>query len=482
MNTRRRLAVVGLAAAALVLAPAAAASAHPLGNFTVSQYHGLRVTPDHVEDTAVLDSAEIPTLQQRADVDSDHDGSVSGTERSRYAAQQCQDLARDTHARVDGTDLRFAVTRSALEFPPGAAGLATSRLTCHLRAPVDLSRAATLRFGMDHLKDRVGWREIVAVGTGVSLPRSPVPTTSVSDSLRNYPDDLLSSPLDVRSATLRVTPGSGASSVAGAPSLPSAGPLDRVVGKVNAVFTDLVGQRHTTLTVGLLAVLLALVLGASHAALPGHGKTVMAAYIAGRDGTPRDAFLVGATVTATHTGGVLTLGLLLTTSARFAGDTLLGYLGLASGLLIAGIGARLLYTAVRHRRRDRAHAHAHAHGHAHSHDHGHSHGRVGRSGLVGMGVAGGLVPSPSALVVLLGAVALGRTWFGVLLVVAYGLGMALTLTAAGLLLVYVRGRLRLLGGGSRLGRLAGRLNAATPVGTAGLVVVVGLGLTARALV
>ncbi|MCA1657142.1 MAG: hypothetical protein LC713_05465 [Actinobacteria bacterium] len=264
--------------------------------------------------------------------------------------------------------------------------------------------------------------------------------------------------------------------------------------------------------------------------MPGHGKTVMAAYIAGRRGSVRDAVTVGATVTATHTAGVLLLGLLLSTVATLAGESLLAWLGVTSGLLIAAIGAGLLRVAVRERRRVReAHGtpapaparagelvaasvgggaaalngpvgrpahheagHASGHGHEHPHDHGHDHGhehghghdhgyRLGRRGLIGMGVAGGLVPSPSALVVLLGAIALGRTLFGVGLVVAYGLGMAATLTAAGLLLVHLRGRLDGVTA-RRMTGLAGRLAAATPVLTALLVLVVGLALAGRGLV
>lgn len=96
-----------------------------------------------------------------------------------------------------------------------------------------------------------------------------------------------------------------------------------------------------------------------------------------------------------------------------------------------------------------------------------------------MGVAGGLVPSPSALVVLLGAVALGRTWFGVLLVLAYGLGMAAMLTAAGLLLVKFSDKLENWSS-DRLRQRMRKAIAAAPVLTAGMVMVVGMGLTVRA--
>ncbi len=87
---------------------------------------------------------------------------------------------------------------------------------------------------------------------------------------------------------------------------------------------------------------MALVVGAAHAALPGHGKTVMAAYLAGRHGTRRDAVVVGATVTLTHTAGVLALGLMVTVFSSLAPEGVLRWLGVISGLLVAGIGIGLL--------------------------------------------------------------------------------------------------------------------------------------------
>jgi ABC-type nickel/cobalt efflux system permease component RcnA len=336
-------------------------------------------------------------------------------------------------------------------------------------------------FGDGYRSDRIGWRELTAVGRGVHLDRSPVPATSVSDELLHYPNDLLSSPLDIRSATIDVVPGDGRSTFArGIGAVPGAGPIARLVERLNRTFSGLAGARHLTVGVGLLAVLVSLLLGASHAALPGHGKTVMAAYLAGKRGTVRDAVVVGATVTATHTAGVLLLGLALTVSSSLAGDRVLGDLGIASGLLVAVIGVGLLTTAIR-RRRSHHHVDHHDYHHDHDHDHHHDHEqppRLGRAGLVGMGVAGGLVPSPSALVVLLGAVALGRTVFGVVLVLTYGIGMAATLTGAGLLAVRLSNR---WSGRLERMRLARRLTAATPMVTGGLVVMVGLGLAARSL-
>jgi ABC-type nickel/cobalt efflux system permease component RcnA len=225
-------------------------------------------------------------------------------------------------------------------------------------------------------------------------------------------------------------------------------------------------------------VALAVLLGAAHALAPGHGKTVMAAYLVGLRGSLRQAATIGATVTVTHTAGVLLLGLVLSASRAVASERVYPWLGLASGLLLAAVGLALAARALTGHRRPHAHAHD-EHGHPHG---GHAGGRagrpLGRRGLVALGLAGGLVPSPSAVVVLLGGIALGHAWFGILLVLAYGTGMAATLTGVGLLLAHVRGRVdrRLAGPAGSLLARAGRL---LPVATASVIVVVGLVLAAQ---
>ena len=447
--------------------------AHPLGNFTVNQAVGLDLYPDRVAVTAIVDLAELPTLQERSEVDANGDGKVSAAESAAYNTRVCGAMAGAVALRVNGHRVQWSVRPAGFEYRPGSAGLHTSRISCALDAAADLRRPAIVDLVNGYRADRIGWREITAAGHGVHIVNPSVPVRSVSDSLRSYPTDLLGSPLDQRSARLQVEPGDGPS--AGATIHLSRGdPVSRWVAEADRTLERLVGGRLTPL-VGALAVLLALALGAAHAALPGHGKTVMAAYIAGRRGRPRDALTVGAIVTLTHTGGVLVLGLLLTVSASLAGEVVLSWLGVASGVLVAAVGVAMLLGVLRRR----ASVYDHHHGHPHDHDHDHSHSRPSREArrlsLVGMGIAGGLVPSPSALIVLLGAVGLGRTAFGVLLVAAYGVGMAATLTAAGLVLVRVRDRWT-----SRPCRTVARLTALAPTGTAALVLCVGLGLAGRA--
>ncbi|WP_432150068.1 nickel/cobalt transporter [Streptomyces sp. bgisy029] len=549
MNNTLRRAFTTLAAGALVavagVASAPAATAHPLGNFSVNYHTGLVLRPDRIDAHVVVDHAEISALQERAAIDTDHDGKVSDDEARVHAEKTCSVLSGQLHLSVGGTQAEWRRSSAALVYENGEAGLRTSRLSCSLTSPADLTEPADIRAETDYDTRRVGWHEMTAASQGVRITRTDVPTTSTTRELRQYPADPLASPPDQRSATLRSEPGQGQAAVpAVVADLPGAGVIGGVLAKVTGAFDSLVGAREITLPVGLLALFLALVLGASHAAMPGHGKTIMAAYLAGRRGTRRDALTVGATVTLTHTAGVLVLGLALPVSTHLAGETVLMWLGAASGLLVTGIGLWLLTGAVRgrpqhnHHHHGPGHSHSHSHshshhdhGHHHDHDHGadspHHHGpvapasagdsapagelqataaiatlarpdrehhpadtstasrdarRTSRTGLIGMGIAGGLVPSPSALVVLLGAVALGRTAFGVLLVLGYGLGMAATLTLAGLLLVRLRERIESHDRARTLRRnpLLRKLARTGPVVTSVLVIAVGLGLTLRA--
>jgi nickel/cobalt exporter len=474
----RRAAALAALAILLLVAGATGAAAHPLGNFTVNTYSGLRVGPGRLVVDYVVDMAEIPAFQTRQAIDADHDGEVADAEAAAWRARECPRLAGGLRVSVDGRPAPLAVTGSSLRFPAGVGGLETLRLECALAAP--LPATGSLAYTDTNLENRAGWREITAVGDRATLETVDVPPTSSSARLTTYPEDQLSSPLDQRAATLRYRPGGPPAPAAAGPaaaggSAPAPGSAAGV-DRATAAFTALVGGRSLSPAFAVLALLLAVGLGAAHAVAPGHGKTVMAAYLVGLRGTLRQAATIGATVTVTHTAGVLILGLVLSTSRAIASERVYPWLGLGSGLLLAAVGVGLLVRA------RTGHHHPHPHGHGHDHDHHHhDHGAdgrpLGRRGLVALGLAGGLVPSPSAVVVLLGGIALGQAWFGVALVVAYGLGMAATLTGVGLLLAHLRTRMdrRLrLPTGSLLARV-GRL---LPAVTASVIVVVGLTLAA----
>ena len=488
-----RRAFLALALAAAVLMPTAA-WAHPLGNFTVNTSTGIRIQPDRVAVDLVVDMAEIPAVQTRRVIDGDGDGKVGDEEAAGYAARTCPEAAQRIDVTVGGRRAPLRSTSADATFPEGTAGLPTLRLTCALVAEVgELRGEREIELTSTAYTDRVGWREVTAVGDRTTLVASNVPVASMSARLTAYPDDLLSSPPDQRTATVRARPGGPA-----APDLRGAVPGARVaqprgLDGATRSFTNLVARQRLTVGFGILAFGLAVGLGALHAFAPGHGKTVMAAYLVGQRGSMRQAAVIGLTVTATHTAGVLLLGIVLSASTSLAPESVYPWLGLASGLMLAGIGGSLLLRALHHRplRASAGHAHSHGpgHGHGHSHGPGHSHGHgrghshdhhdderpVEWRSLVPLGLAGGLVPSPSAIVVLLGAIALGRAWFGVALVLAYGLGMALTLTGAGLVLLRAREVVehRLLRSDVGWGRLA-VVAGALPLLTATCIVAAGL--------
>jgi nickel/cobalt exporter len=500
---RRRLLPALVAAAALTgiaVAGAPAASAHPLGNFTVNYYSGIRVEPRAVQITLVVDRAEIPTLQ--AFPDASPGRQPAGADAWRTS--QCALLATGANLQIGGSRMPLSVSSSRLDLLAGAAGLATSRLRCTVRTRSLDVVGRSVSYQAATTNGRVGWHEVTAIGNGTTLSDSDVPQSSVSKELTQYPQDLLTSPLDERIARFRVRAGSGlvaAETVAGAL---SSSPL-RGLDRFTTAYTTLVSRTTLTPAFALLAIVLSMMLGGVHAFAPGHGKTLMAAYLVGREGTWRQAAVIGLSVTVTHTIGVLLLGVTLSAAAFAAPEQVYPWLGLLSGIMLAGIGVTLLKSArtghihgpgghthgpgdhahapVGHIHRegthvlepahshavdhahahavDHAHAHAHAHtyglGHDHDHDHheptqldqhSHSHEptrqarrfRRGNWRLAAVGLAGGLVPSPSALLVLLGGIALGRAWFGALLVLFYGIGMAAALVGTGLLLVLARDR------------------------------------------
>lgn len=430
----RRLVVTAGIAVLAMLAFAAPAAAHPLGNFTVNVYAGLVVHPRELSVDYVVDLAEIPTFQERARIDANGDGRLDPAELTSYADAECHQLAR---MLATGRPAPVVVGSSSVRFLPGAAGLPTERLECGLTS--DLGAATSLQWSDRNFAGRAGWHEVTAIGDRSTLVGSDVPTTSVSARLTAYPRDLLRSPLHQRTASLRWRPGGPAAAAATASSVRG---RDTVSGVPLAAdpatrwYTSLIGGHAFSAGFAIVAVLLSIVLGGAHGLAPGHGKTVMAAYLIGQRGRLRDALTMGLSVAVTHTAGVVALGVAVTASTAYAPERLYPWLSLASGLLILAVAYNLARTQ-RRLRRSTQHDHHHHDGHDHhdGHAHHHDHDRPSRRSLVALGFVGGMVPSPSALVVLLGALALHRAWFGVLLVIGYGVGMALVLVGAGMLLV-----------------------------------------------
>jgi ABC-type nickel/cobalt efflux system permease component RcnA len=430
----KKLVVVLLALAALA-APAVAA-AHPLGNFTVNRFSRVEVSGPRLYVRYVLDLAEIPTYQ------------AGRIEAHTYA----REIARNARLSVDGKATALRPVRTRLAHPRGAGGLDTTRLEVVLAGP-RLDRESRIAYRDGNYRDRIGWKEIVV---GADAP-------SRSHELRAYPKDLLQSPLDQTSVTTDLAPGDGPDVT---PTLSSGRSLRAPDRVADSGFAALVGRSHLSVLVILASLGAALFWGAAHALSPGHGKTIVTAYLVGRRGTVRHAGLLGLIVTITHTIGVFTLGLVTLALSQFiVPDRLYPWLNLVSGLLVVGIGASVFYSRWRHRR-------AHSHGHDHHHHH-HAEPDASFRSLLAVGVSGGLLPCPSALVVLLAAISLHRVAFGLLLIVAFSAGLALTITAIGCAAVLARGAFRRVS-------LEGPLVRLLPAASALVILAAGLAMTVRA--
>jgi ABC-type nickel/cobalt efflux system permease component RcnA len=439
-----RLALAALIAAlAVALTAAPGAHAHPLGNFSVNQLSTVSISDDHVDVRYVLDQAEIPTVQEE------------GLSRAEVLERKRDEVERRLVLLVDGRRVPLVPAgRPKLSFPAGAGGLDTTHLELALRADIDTARRVELHDGT--FPGRIGWKAVVsAPGEGTAV-RTQAPSGDPTNGLRAYPKDLLTSPLDRRDATFRVEAGDGTLI---APKGETGGVAE--TRSESDGFAGLFEDAASGEGVLLVLLLAAFGWGALHALSPGHGKAMVAAYLVGTRGRPRHAIALGATVTVTHTIGVFALGVVtLALSQYVLPEDLYPWLTLVSGLLVVGIGASVLRTRARKARQ------AHAHHHHHHHE-------LSWKGLLGMGTAAGLIPCPSALVVLLAAISQHEVALGLLLITAFSLGLAATLTGLGLIVVSARRWIP-----PRLA--AGRLAAALPAASALLIVGVGCVLTARA--
>lgn len=484
---RIRFALGVVAIVLLVLGPmVGSASAHPLGNFTVNQAAHVIAGMDRIVVEHVVDMAEVPTIQERARIDSDDDGEVSSGERSTWARRACDDIGASTSLTVEDEGLTLVAGRSEASFLPGQAGLKTLRLECALTADLPASRGDVWHVGyeMGAYPDRLGWREVTAQGDGTTLLDSDVDSESPSDGLRRYPKSAEASPLDQRSAQLEV----GAGGPAAAPGALAAVLPPGADGAAQSVLGFLGGQQ-LGIAVGLAALAISTALGATHALAPGHGKTIIAATMLGPNSRVSQALTLGVSVALSHTAAVLILAVILSTTTLLVPERLYPLLAVASGVMVLAVGSGLARRAWKNRS-DPAAAHSRHHDHGHTHDHehphpGHGHGHhhhgikelrpgLTRRSLIALGLAGGLVPAPSAIIVLLGASAFGQAWFGVLLVVAYGIGMAGTLFVAAWLAIRIRAL-----AGRRLHGWESRVTRLLPLATSAVVVLAGLALGAR---
>ena len=437
---RRVLALLTCLAA---LAAPSVASAHPLGNFTINRHATVELSGDRIYVHYALDLAEIPAFQLG--------------ERVR-AAGFAGEAGRGLELRLDGRRAPLRVLERRVQKRPGAGGLETLRFDAVYVADGSGTR---LSFRDRNFDSRIGWREIIVrARDGAALHAASVPVQSASDELRAYPNDLLRSPLDVSAATARFSLGDKAGTP---PSLSGSAAAERRGGG----FEALISRGDLSFGVIVLSLAIAAFWGAAHALTPGHGKAIVAGYLVGTKGRPLDAVLLGGIVTLTHTVGVFALGFVTLLLSQFiVPETLYPWLTLTSGLLVVAVGASVLWKRARG-----THQHHHDHDHDHHHDHHHHHDR---RGLIGVGLAAGILPCPSALVVLLSAIALHRIGFGLALIVAFSVGLAATITSIGLVAVLAKRAFSRISFDGPLVRLL-------PAASALVILAVGIGITVKAL-
>jgi ABC-type nickel/cobalt efflux system permease component RcnA len=540
----RRLVAGALAALALSLVAIGPALAHPLGNFTINHYAGIRVRADAVLVDVVIDRAEIPAFAEVARLDADGDGRVADAEAAGAAPDGCRALAGSLRLEVGGGTRALEPVAAGLSFPPGTGGLATMRSVCVYVAtlPAPFAAGTQVRFVDASFSERIGWREVVVEGDGTTIA-GDLPAGGMSDRLTAYPTDLLAQPPDVREVTFSASPGgpvappltlTDAVLLPGAPMVPglavggvpaAAGPVAAVPGGIiPAELSDLLGSSDLSPFAIFVALLVAAALGAGHALTPGHGKTIMAAYLVGSRGTARHAVGLGLSVALSHTIGILVLaGLVVAAGEALPPERFQRIAPIVSAVVVLAIGVWMVVGEVRRRwahapalalagvggqrlavarvpgSADHGHAHPHGsehdHEHTHgdrSHDHGHEHGHgplrhrhdapakssLSWQGLFTLGLAGGIIPSTSALLILLATVATGQAAYGLLLVVAFGLGMAAVMVAIGLALVLARERVEQAAASADTAGRAPRLLASTmsAAPTVGSIVVLALGV------
>jgi len=472
-----------------ILFAAAVAFAHPFGNLSVNHYARLEPGTRGVEVTYALDLAEIPSfeLMQSWGVAKDSPREVLQAK----AAEQARVWADNLVFTENGKPLTPRIAATELAVQDGAANL-----------PVLHVDAAGVRFGYEdgNYANRAGWREIVIrPAAGADVSKASNGDAELSQALTAFPQDLTKAPQDTRAwfewsvvngpaTQIRkpVIEPMTAPAMPAAPTAPAAGPpapVNPSTVKRNDAISRILRMKEIPWPLMATLIALAFWFGALHALEPGHGKTMVAAYLVGSRGTPKHAILLGAVVTFTHTISVFILGLgTMFLSRYFMPDRISKVLGIVSGLSIVGIGTMLLWRragSVRGHTHHHPHPHNHPHTHPHTHTHdGHTHthvpeGEISMGSLLALGASGGLVPCPSALVLLLSAISMGRPGLGMILLVAFSLGLAIVLMATGMAVLYAKNLF------PERGQKGGAFFRYMPVISAAAIVAIGVVMTVR---
>src|SRR5580693_513360 len=406
----------------VLLLSSATSFAHPMGNFSVNYYSRIKIGQRSIEIRYLIDMAEIPTFQEVRQ--SDFTAKADDPSTSRYLDRQEQLLKEGLRLEGDGRVVRLDTISRHVAFADGAGGLRTMKIEFVFRGKLDVTAGAhKLSYFDNNFPGRTGWKEIVVLGDGVAILNSSAPATDRSQELTNYSSDALNSPPQQLSAlvgfrtSLSGTEKSTSAAVIGSSSRrtmsqgtnaahqtpaaahprahqgqgrspgaitsfdlsaehssprgvapPTLAPRSLAAPAQNTPrsrFTELVStQGKLGFWVLFSAALIAAGLGALHALEPGHGKTLVAAYLVGSRGTARHAVLLGIVVTAAHTSGVFLLAAVtLYASSYIVPEQLYPWLGAISGLSVAGLG---IFIFLRHWTGETG-EHSHAPGEQHSH-------------------------------------------------------------------------------------------------------------------
>jgi ABC-type nickel/cobalt efflux system permease component RcnA len=552
-NYRRSGFVSGLL---LLVLSAMPCFAHPMGNFSINHYSKIKIGQKSVEILYLVDMAEIPTYQEIREFNlapKPDDPSAS-----RYLDQHEATLRAGLLLESDGQPVPLETLSRVLTFADGAGGLPTMKIGFVFRGKLEgIAGDHKLSYADNNFAGRAGWKEIVVRGDQAEILTSSASVVDRSQGLTNYSSDALNSPPQQLSASVnyrtaaadpeKTASDSGSTTSenrsfqatnrsrrTAAAHLPSPQgqrgsfstsrssglaeakssnravvdvPISQHLGPTHAQnsprsrFTELIStQRKLSFWFLFSATLIAAGLGALHGLEPGHGKTIVAAYLVGSRGTARHAVLLGIVVTAAHTSGVFLLGAVTLYASRYiVPEQLYPWLGAISGLSAAGLG---VFIFLRHLTGETG-EHAHVPGERHSHwflsmfkqatpmqtepEKPRSRGAgssepkpIGARALslrelCVLGVTGGIVPCPAALIVLLSAFSLHRIGFGLFLIAAFSLGLASILVIVGLTMVYTK---RLISSRVRTASSAFRY---LPLLSSAFMVALGVGITASAL-
>lgn len=461
--------LLGLIAVLLsLLAAPRAALAHALDEYLHATY--ITVAPTQI----VVELALTPGVLVAPDVlmqlDPDGDQQIASGEGQAYVDAVLGNVALE----VDGQPLALQVT--TIEMPPYLniqTGYGTIRIFTTATLPTGMTGTHQTRYTNSNTPTGAVYQVNAFVDTGVAITLGKQNRDRIQQSI--MVDYAIGSAAS--GAAMPATTAGARTPAAGTGTASVDTPTETPAGASKQARQLLAYMNAPAISpwVLLLGLALAAVLGGLHALTPGHGKTLVAAYLIGSRGTVKDAVVLGGTVTLTHTASVLVFGALALAASHAVSATMLAsLLELCAALLVLGLGARLVW--VRWRARTIG-MRASLLGHTHPHPHALPPGHVKQPrGLISLGVAGGALPCPEALAILLVAVGLGRIGLGVGLLVSFSLGLATVLIALGVLLVRVEGRLK------RWTRVGSAWQQWLPLGSAAIVMTLGAAMLANVVV